>query len=81
MDVHPASLQDRDGAETLLRQARRRFPFVERIIGDGSYQGPKMTALVACAGARTLAWVSRNRRLSRDYERPSAASQSSRTTC
>ena len=76
-----------------MRQARRRFPFIERIIGDGGYQGPKMTALVKSTGAwtleivkrsdlhrfvvlpkrwiveRTLAWISRNRRLSRDYER------------
>ena len=42
--VHPASVQDRDGAEPLLRQARRLFPFVERIIGDAGYQGPKMAA-------------------------------------
>ena len=31
--VHPANMQDRDGAEPLLRQARRLFPFVERTIG------------------------------------------------
>ncbi len=41
VDVHSAQVQDRDGAETLLRQARRRFPFIERIVGDGGYQGPK----------------------------------------
>jgi transposase len=93
VDVHAANIQDRDGAESLLRQARRRFPFIERIIGDGGYQGPKMAALVARTGAwtleivkrsdqrrftvlpkrwiveRTLAWISRNRRLLRDYER------------
>jgi transposase len=91
--VHAASVQDRDGAETLLTQARRRFPFIERIVGDSGYQGPKMTSLVARTGAwrleivkrsdphrfvilpkrwiveRTLAWISRNRRLARDYER------------
>jgi hypothetical protein len=43
--VHPAHVQDRDGAEPLLRQARRLFPFVERIIGDAGYQGPKMVLL------------------------------------
>ena len=32
--VHPADVQDRDGAEAVLRQARRLFPFVERIIPD-----------------------------------------------
>jgi Transposase DDE domain len=36
--VHPANVQDRDGAEPLLRQARRLFPFIERIIGDAGYQ-------------------------------------------
>ena len=93
VDVHPVQVQDRDGAETLLRQARRRFPFIERIVGDGGTQGPRMAALVARTGSwtieivrrsdlhrfvvlprrwiveRTLAWVSRNRRLCRDYER------------
>ena len=91
--VHPANIQDRDGAELVLRPARRLFPFVERIIGDGGYQGPIMAAVVAQTGRwaieivkrsdlhhfvvlpkrwiveRTLAWISRNRRLARDFER------------
>ena len=97
--VHPANVQDRDGAEPLLRQARRLFPFVERIIGDAGYQGPKMAAAVARTGTwkieivrrcdklrrcdkhrfvvlpkrwiveRTIGWISRNRRLARDFER------------
>lgn len=91
--VHPASVQDRDGAEAVLREARRLFPFLERIIADAGYQGPRMAAAVARTGAwtleivrrcdqhrfvvlpkrwiveRTLAWISRNRRLARDYER------------
>ncbi len=93
VDVHAANVQDRDGAAALLRQARRRFPFIERIIGDGGYAGPKMTDVVKRTGAwtlqivkrsdlhrfvvlpkrwiveRTLGWISRNRRLMRDYER------------
>ena len=91
--VHPASVQDRDGAESVLREARRLFPFLERVIADAGYQGPKMRATVARTGRwtleivrrcdqhrfvvlpkrwiaeRTLAWISRNRRLARDYER------------
>ena len=91
--VHPANVQDRDGAEALLREARRSFPFLERIIGDAGYQGRKMEAAVARTGTweleiirrcdrhrfvvlpkrwiveRTLAWISRYRRLARDYER------------
>ena len=91
--VHPANVQDRDGAYELLRRSRRLFPFVERIFADGGYQGPKMAAVVAKTGAwkleivkrtelhrfvvlpkrwvveRTFAWISRNRRLARDFER------------
>ena len=99
VSVHAASVQDRDGAEALLREARRSFPFIERIIADAGYQGRKMEAAVARTGRwelqivrrcdrhrfvvlpkrwlpgssprteRTLAWISRNRRLARDYER------------
>jgi hypothetical protein len=38
--VHPACVQDRDGAYALLRRSRRLFPFVETIFADGGYQGP-----------------------------------------
>ena len=93
VSVHAASVQDRDGAEALLREARRSFPFIERIIADAGYQGRKMEAAVARTGRwelqivrrcdrhrfvvlpkrwiveRTLAWISRCRRLARDYER------------
>ena len=91
--VHPADVQDRDGAVELLRRSRRQFPFIERIFADGGYQGPKMAAAVAGTGAwklqivkrtdlhrfvvlprrwvveRTFAWIGRNRRLARDFER------------
>jgi hypothetical protein len=43
--VHPANVQDRDGAFHLHR-ARRLFPFITRIFADGGYNGEKM-ALVA----------------------------------
>jgi transposase len=93
VNVPPARVQDRDGAEALRREARRSFPFVERIIGDAGSQGQKMEAAVARPGfwelpivrrcdrhrlvvlpkrwivERTLAWISRCRRLARDYER------------
>ena len=75
------------------REARRSFPFIQRVIGDAGYQGRKMEAAVARTGfwqlhivrrcdkhrfvvlpkrwivERTLAWISRCRRLARDYER------------
>lgn len=92
--VHPANVQDRDGASLVLdRRTRRLFPFIERIFADAGYQGAKMGKVVAETGCwmleivkrgeahrfvvvpkrwiveRTFAWISRNRRLARDYER------------
>jgi len=43
-------VQDRDGAEALLREARKSFPFIERLVGDAGYQGAKMEAAVARTG-------------------------------
>jgi len=59
VSVHPASVQDRDGAEALLQEARRSFPVVERIIADAGYQGRKMEAVVARTGAWDLQIVRR----------------------
>jgi transposase len=58
--VHPANVQDRDGAEPLLRQARKLFPFIKRIIGDGGYQGPKMARVVKRTGRWSLQIVRRS---------------------
>jgi transposase len=90
--VHPAHIQDRDGMRDVLRDARRSFPFIERIFADAGYQGPKAAKTVADTGRwvieivkrsdahnfvvlperwiveRTLAWISRNRRLACDFE-------------
>jgi len=51
--VHPANVQDRDGVREVLQQARRSFPFIERIFADAGYQGPR----AAEAAAQTGAWV------------------------
>jgi transposase len=92
--VHPANVQDRDGARLVLdRRTRRLFPFIERIFADAGYQGAKTAAAIAKTGSwkleivkrnephrfvvlpkrwiveRTLAWISHNRRLARDFER------------
>jgi transposase len=52
--VHPADVQDRDGAFHLLRRARRMFPFIERIFADGGYAGRKMALTVWRTGAWRL---------------------------
>jgi transposase len=58
--VHSAAVQDRDGAEALLRQVRRTFPFIEVIFADAGYQGPIMAATVANTGRWRLEIVKRN---------------------
>jgi len=42
MQVHPADIQDRDGARPLLRASRRSFPFVERLFADSAYAGERV---------------------------------------
>ena len=39
VQVHSASVQDRDGAKPLLRASRRMWCFVETVFADGGYAG------------------------------------------
>jgi transposase len=57
--IHPANIQDRDGAIPLLRAARRLFPFVKVIFADGAYQGGSTAAAVARTGHWRLEIVKR----------------------
>ena len=57
--IHPASVQDRDGAIPLLRAARRLFPFVEVLFADGAYQGEATAKAVARTGRWRLEIVQR----------------------
>src|SRR5262249_43828132 len=50
--VHPASIQDRDGAQLVLSKARGRFPQLRLIWADGGYAG-KLIAWVL----QVCAWV------------------------
>jgi transposase len=92
--VHPADVQDRDGAQLVLDgRTRRLFPFIECVFADSGYNAAKTARAVARTGTwkleivkrtelhrfvvlpkrwvveRTLAWISRCRRLSKDFER------------
>lgn len=42
LHVHPASVQDRDGASPLLQASRSRFPFIERAFADAGYSGERV---------------------------------------
>jgi transposase len=41
-EVHSAGIQDRDGAALVSDRLMNRFPFIEKICGDGGYQGPRV---------------------------------------
>ena len=77
--VHPANVQDRDGAVLVLDQRTRRlFPFLETIFADSAYGGPKFLVKKPKdqKGFEVLPrrwvvernWINRCRRLSKDFE-------------
>jgi putative transposase len=98
--VHPANVQDYDGAELVLGKVKRRCPRLKRVYADGIYA---CKLLPLCVWAlyrfalkvverlpgvkgfsvlmhrwkveRTFAWLGRNRRLSKDYERSPEVSE------
>jgi len=52
--VHPADVQDRDGAVLVLdKRTRALFPFILRIFADAGYQGLR----AALAAAQTGSWI------------------------
>ncbi len=53
-------MQDRDGGLPVLEEARRLFPFIERIFADGGYQGPATAAAVRAIGRWELEIVKRS---------------------
>jgi len=98
--VHPANIQDYEGAKEVLQQAKSRFPRLQKVWADSIYACHHLPnwVLVACnfvleivkrpvgrAGfvllhrrwvvERTFAWLGRNRRLSKDYERSPRVSE------
>jgi putative transposase len=98
--VHPADIQDRDGAKLILKKVLDQFPSLQLIWADGGYRGSLIewvkdnfdTVLEIVKRnddvkgfkllpkrwivERTLGWVGRNRRLSKDYERFSQTEES-----
>jgi len=92
--VHPANIQDRDGAKLLLEPLQQKFGWVKKIWADSGYSG-KLKGWVSdlkrhrkvdleivkrnevkCFKVlpkrwiveRTFAWISANRRMTKDYE-------------
>src|SRR6266705_2440559 len=59
-EVHPADIQDRDGAPELLASVRYLFPWLRHVFADGAYAGEKLETALAGHGQWTLAIVKRS---------------------
>ena len=90
--VHPANIQDRDGAKLVIDKLIGRFPRMRLVWADAGYAGKLIEWVWALTGwaleivkrprdshhfqvlprrwvvERTFAWLTRCRRLSKDYE-------------
>ena len=62
LQVHPASVQDRDGAPSVLKASRARFPFIEKVFADSVYAGERVAKATAIA-VRDRAQTARSGRL------------------
>ena len=57
--VHPADVQDRDGAPLLLASIRHRLPWLRHIFADAGYAGEKLETALSKLGTWTLEIVRR----------------------
>lgn len=97
--VHPADIQDRDGAKLVIDRLLGKFPRLRLIWADAGYAGKLVEWVMAVSGwvleivkrprnsqrfevlprrwvvERTLAWLGRCRRLSKDYEALAATTE------
>ena len=60
MIVHPADIQDRDGAPALLARVRSSFPWLRHIFADGGYAGDKLQVALKNLGDWTIEIVKRS---------------------
>src|ERR1700683_4141703 len=54
MIVHPANVQDRDGAPALLERARDLVPWLRHVFADGGYAGDKLKEALKDHGEWTI---------------------------
>lgn len=57
--VHPADVQDRDGAPLVLAAARFLYPWLRHIFADGGYRGTKLSTALDKIGRWTMEIVRR----------------------
>jgi transposase len=58
--VHPADVQDRDGAVPLLASIRTLFVWLRHVFADSAYAGEKLTTALASRGKWTIEIVKRS---------------------
>jgi transposase len=58
--VHPADIQDRDGAPLVLASARFLYPWLRHIFADGGYAGAKLATALDKIGRWTVQNVKRS---------------------
>ena len=58
--VHPANIQDRDGAPDTLKAVRTRWPQLRHVFADGGYAGPKLRGALAERAGWTIEIVKRS---------------------
>jgi transposase len=59
LQVHPANVQDRDGAVGVLASIRKLYPWLRHIIADGGYAGEKLKHALAELGRWTVEIIRR----------------------
>ncbi|MFO1113436.1 MAG: IS5 family transposase [Rhodospirillales bacterium] len=60
VQVHPADIQDRDGAVGLIASLRRLYPWLRHLFADAGYAGEKLTAALRPLGTWTIEIVKRS---------------------
>lgn len=60
MMVHPADLQDRDGAPDLLASVRHAFPWLRHVFADAGYAGDKLRGALEKLGDWTIEIIRRS---------------------
>jgi transposase len=60
MVVHPANIQDRDGAPLVMARVRRLYPWLRHVFADGAYAGDKLKDALAGLGKWSIEIVKRS---------------------
>ncbi len=59
-DVHPADIQDRDGAVRVIKAIRSLYPWLRHLFADGGYAGPKLKGHLRKIGNWTVQIIKRS---------------------